>query len=256
MTDPNLHSSETIPEKGEPTSGSAPVPAWLWILAVVLVGWAALYLGMNSGGFQSDVFNASQVSWTGGGAAAGPPDPMVIGKRIYTANCVVCHQADGNGVAGQFPPLVGSEWVANGEWQGDNHLVKLMLNGLQGPVEVKGNIYNNAMPAWKQLKDSEIASVLTYIRNSWGNAAEPITNDYVATIREETADRTEPWTQSALQGIPRQLNSEAAGSAAPAGGAEGGEGAAVEGAGPADTAPPEGGQPPAPTADASTPTDA
>ncbi len=235
MTDPHSPSSDKLPaaDPGEPTAAAAPVPSWLWILAVVLVGWAALYLGLNSGGFQSDVFNATQVSWSGGGGGpAGPPDPMVLGKRIYSANCVVCHKADGLGVAGQFPPLVASGWVLDGDWHGDNHLVKVLLQGLQGPVEVKGNIYNNAMPAWKQLKDSEIAGVLTYIRNEWGNQAEPITSDYVALIREETADRSEPWTQAALQAIPRQLISEAgggpaadAGSEAPA--EEGADGAAA-----------------------------
>ncbi len=217
------------------------MPAWLWILAVVLVGWAALYLGLNSGGFQSDVFNASQVSWSGGGGAdSGPPDPMVVGKRVFTANCVVCHQANGMGVAGQFPPLVESAWVLDGDWHGDNHLVRLLLHGLQGPVEVKGNIYNNAMPAWKQLKDSEIASVLTYIRNEWGNQAEPITADYVASIREETADRSEPWTQAALQAIPRQLISEAG--AAPAAGEPAPDGEA------ADAEAPQAPEPAAPAA--------
>lgn len=217
MNDPHSPSSDELQaaQHGEPTAAAAPVPSWLWILAVVLVGWAALYLGLNSGGFQSDVYSASQVSWSGGGGGpVGPPDPMVVGKRIYTANCLVCHQASGMGVAGQFPPLVASEWVLDGDWHGDNHLVKVLLQGLQGPVQVKGNVYNNAMPAWKQLKDSEIAAVLTYIRNDWGNQAVPITNEYVAAIREETADRSEPWTQAALQAIPRQLISEAGGAPA------------------------------------------
>ncbi len=213
MTDPNSSPTNESyrTEASEPVAGAAPVPSWLWILAVVLVGWSALYLGMNSGGFEPDIFNADQVSWAGGGGGpAAPPDPMVIGKRIYTANCVVCHQASGLGVAGQFPPLVGSHWVVTGEeWHGDNHLAKLLLNGLQGPVQVLGNTYNNAMPAWKQLKDSDIAYVLTYIRNEWGNVAPPITPEYIASIREEVGDRSEPWTQAALQAIPPQMISEA-----------------------------------------------
>ncbi len=247
MTDPNSNpTDEPRFAQGEaPAAGAAPVPSWLWILAVVLVGWSALYLGMNSGGFESNIFNADQVSWAGGGGGpVAPPDPMVIGKRIYTANCVVCHQATGMGVAGQFPPLVGSEWVITGtDWHGDNHLAKILLNGMQGPVQVKGNTYNNAMPAWKQLKDSDIASVLTYIRNEWGNEAPAITADYIAATREEVGDRSEPWTQSALQAIPKTMISDA-GASAPAADGEGeGEGAEAGDAAPeAEAAPTEAGE--------------
>ena len=190
-------------EKDDPRDGYEPIPLWMVSLFMALVFWGGAYLAFNSGGFQSDVFNPTQVSWTGGGAAAkGPPDPMVVGKRLYTANCVACHQATGQGVAGQFPTLVGSEWVVGGDWVGDNHLVKILLHGLQGPIQVKGNTYNGAMPPWKQLKDDQIASILTYIRNEWGNSAPPITAEKVAKIREETAAQTEPYTQNQLKALP------------------------------------------------------
>jgi mono/diheme cytochrome c family protein len=183
---------------------------------MALVFWAGAYLAFNSGGFQSDVYNPTQVSWTGGGAAAkGPPDPMVVGKRLFTANCVACHQATGQGVAGQFPTLVGSEWVLGGDWHGDNHLVKILLHGLQGPIQVKGNTYNGAMPPWKQLKDDQIAMILTYIRNEWGNSAPPITAEQVAKVREETAAQTEPYTQNQLKAIPA-VKYDTAPAAAPA----------------------------------------
>jgi mono/diheme cytochrome c family protein len=183
---------------------------------MALVFWAGAYLAFNSGGFQSDVYNPTQVSWTGGGGVAkGPPDPMVVGKRLFTANCVACHQATGQGVAGQFPTLVGSEWVLGGDWHGDNHLVKILLHGLQGPIQVKGNTYNGAMPPWKQLKDDQIAMILTYIRNEWGNSAPPITAEQVAKVREETAAQTEPYTQNQLKAIPA-VKYDTAPAAAPA----------------------------------------
>lgn len=203
-------------EKDDPRDGYEPVPLWMVSLFMALVFWGGAYLAFNSGGFQSDVFNPTQVSWTGGGAVAkGPPDPMVVGKRLYTANCVACHQATGQGVAGQFPTLVGSEWVVGGDWVGDNHLVKILLHGLQGPIQVKGSTYNGAMPPWKQLKDDQIASILTYIRNEWGNSAPPITAEQVAKIREETAAQTEPYTQNQLKAMPA-VQFEAAPAAAPA----------------------------------------
>jgi len=203
-------------EKDDPRDGYEPIPLWLVSAFMALVFWAGAYLAFNSGGFQSDVYNPTQVSWTGGGGVAkGPPDPMVVGKRLFTANCVACHQATGQGVAGQFPTLVGSEWVLGGDWHGDNHLVKILLHGLQGPIQVKGNTYNGAMPPWKQLKDDQIAMILTYIRNEWGNSAPPITAEQVAKVREETAAQTEPYTQNQLKAIPA-VKYDTAPAAAPA----------------------------------------
>ena len=203
-------------EKDDPRDGYEPIPLWLVSAFMALVFWAGAYLAFNSGGFQSDVYNPTQVSWTGGGGAAkGPPDPMVVGKRLFTANCVACHQATGQGVAGQFPTLVGSEWVVGGDWVGDNHLVKILLHGLQGAIQVKGNTYNGAMPPWKQLKDDQIAMILTYIRNEWGNSAPPITAEQVARVREETAAQTEPYTQNQLKAIPA-VKYDTAPAAAPA----------------------------------------
>jgi mono/diheme cytochrome c family protein len=192
------------------------VPFWLIILAAVIIFWAGIHLALNSGGFRADVYNPSLVSWSGGGSG-GPavaPDPKVIGKRLYSQNCAVCHQGSGMGVAGQFPPLVASEWVVGGDWVGDNHLVKILLAGMQGPVQVKGTTYNNAMPPWSQLKDDQIAAILTYIRSEWGNAAVPITADYVKTVRAASGDRKDPWTQKELKAIPAEIIP--AGGAAPA----------------------------------------
>jgi mono/diheme cytochrome c family protein len=216
-------------EKDDPRDGYEPIPLWLVSFFMALVFWAGAYLAFNSGGFESTVFNPSQVSWSGGGAVAkGPPDPKVVGKRLFTANCVACHQATGLGVAGQFPTLVGSEWVLTEGWHGDNHLVQILLHGLQGAIQVKGETYNGAMPPWKQLKDDQIAAILTYIRSEWGNNASPISAEQVAKVREESAAQTEPYTQAQLQAIPRIEFDDAA-------------------------APAEGSAPPAPDAAATTP---
>ncbi len=208
-------------EKADPRDGYEPIPLWLVSLFMALVFWGGAYLAFNSGGFESTVFNPSQVSWAGGGAAAkAAPDPKVVGKRLFTANCVACHQATGLGVAGQFPPLVESEWVLTEGWHGDNHLISILLHGLQGPIQVKGATYNGAMPPWKQLKDDQIAAILTYIRSEWGNNESPITAEQVAKIREESAAQTEPYTQAQLQAIPAMEFDDAAapteGSAPPA----------------------------------------
>jgi mono/diheme cytochrome c family protein len=205
-----IHGS-ILREQQDPKDGNEPVPLWLVTLSMALIFWGGLYIAYNSGGFRADVFNPSLVSWTGGGeaAAAGPPDPMVLGRRIYTQNCLVCHQASGAGVSGQFPPLADSEWVTGGDWVGDNHLVKLVLHGLQGPVTVKGQTYNNVMTPWADvLNDQQIAAVLTYIRNEWGNTAPPVTPEFVAKVRAESEGRREPFTQATLREIPAVLVSE------------------------------------------------
>jgi hypothetical protein len=79
-----------------------------------------------------------------------------------------------------------------------------------------GNTYNGAMPPWKQLKDEQIAAILTYIRNDWGNNAPPISADQIAKVREETSSQTEPYTQAQLKAIPAVKFEESTGSEPPA----------------------------------------
>jgi len=93
----------------------------------------------------------------------------------------MCHGPDGAGMA-TFPPLAGSEWV-NGPAE---NLIKIQLQGLTGPIEVKGKLYNSVMPANVLMSDEEIASVLTYIRSSMGNTASAVTPDMVKAHRNDT----------------------------------------------------------------------
>ncbi|HEU4678254.1 MAG TPA: cytochrome c [Terrimicrobiaceae bacterium] len=214
---------ELLDEGAASRQGAEMLPAWLIVGFLALAFLGAGYLFWNSGGFSAKVFNPARVAWDGAGTggASAAPDPMVIGKRVFIQNCAVCHQQNGEGVAGQFPPLVGSEWVLAQDWHGDNHIVKIVLHGFHGPVTVKGQQFNNVMAPWgKVLKDEQIAAVLTYVRNEWGNKAPPITKEFVSKIREQTKDRTEPWTQKELQATDRVLVGDGAAPApAPAGAA-------------------------------------
>lgn len=188
-------------EMAEPKDGFEPTPVWLMLIYFALIGWGGYYLAFNSGAFRSDVFTDGPRQTMGAGApeqAAGGQqvDPMVLGRRIYN-NCTTCHQADGQGVAEVYPPLAGSEWV-NGPEQ---VLVRILLHGLGGPIEVQGKPYEGEMPAWGQLKDEQIAAVLTYVRASWGNSAPPVSAETVATIRAETSGRTAVWTEPELEQV-------------------------------------------------------
>ncbi|GAB4245122.1 MAG: hypothetical protein OHK005_10320 [Candidatus Methylacidiphilales bacterium] len=189
-------------EKQEPQEGMEPVPFWLTLSLFVFVFICGGYLMAYSGGFEPNVFSETQVTW-GPVTGAGPQeiDVVALGRRLYTANCASCHQATGLGVPGQYPPLAGSEWVLSQQGWGENHLVKILLLGLQGPIQVKGNTYNGNMPNLN-LKDDQIAYILTYIRQEWGNAAGPITPEGVAAMRAELSGRTQPWTEPELRAIP------------------------------------------------------
>ena len=184
-----------------------PLSPWLIGAFILALFWGGFYLAFNSGGFRQDVYESNAVNWAGGGAvAAAPPDPKVVGKRLYSQNCIVCHQATGLGVPGQFPPLAGSEWVNADSIHGDNHLVLIMLHGHQGPMQVKGGNYNNAMPQWKQLSDDEIADILTYIRSDWGNHAPPISTSFVTLLRKESTAQSDPYTHAELMANPHMMD--------------------------------------------------
>ena len=123
-------------------------------------------------------------------AAAGKPD----GKKIFISTCSACHQATGEGVEGTYPPLAGSEWIAD-----EAKMLRILLQGLSGPVEVAGETYAGAMPGWgAALKDADIAAVATYVRSAWGNKAPAVTTAKVTAIRAATKARTTPWTVAEL----------------------------------------------------------
>ncbi len=121
---------------------------------------------------------------------------LTAGRAAYTRVCLVCHQGNGQGIAPLFPPLAGSEWVISAD---PSTSIRIILHGLSGPIEVKGKRYSSAMPPQGGvLKDAEIAAIVTYIRNSWGNQASPVSADDVAKLRAEHAGRTAMWTVAEL----------------------------------------------------------
>lgn len=115
----------------------------------------------------------------GAESRAGPADPVAAGEAIYAGTCAVCHGPTGEGMAGVFPPLARSDFLMADK----ERSVEIVLNGLQGPVTVNGTTYDGAMPPMGQLGDEEVANVLTFVRNAFGNRGEPVTAEEVARIR-------------------------------------------------------------------------
>ncbi len=190
-------------EDPEPSAGSAAVPIWIFVVLTVLFYFGMQYLDSHAGGFSTHVYQ--RYKSTNELISYIPYDPAKEqfnkGLAVYNRpTCAPCHQPTGSGTPGLFPPLAGAEWVHTKD---PGRAIRIVLDGLQGPIQVKGQAFNNAMPPWRPtLNDEEIAQVLTYVRQAWGNDAPAVKTDEVAKIRKDTASRGIPWTADELLKIP------------------------------------------------------
>ena len=117
------------------------------------------------------------------------------GSVQFEAQCASCHERDGRGTEGGPPPLQGSPWVRGPE----TRLIKIVLHGMRGKVEVNGKTYNLEMPGFgKVLTDEDIAAVVSFVRGSWGGRTEPIAPAGVRRVRDATRNRTDYWTADEL----------------------------------------------------------
>src|SRR5437016_6273390 len=195
-------------EKREPRVGAEPLSIWLIAIYGLAVFFGGAYLGRYSGNFSGDGLDplggAPRVAKKAGGPQGAQQvaelSPRDRGKKIFAANCQTCHQANGLGVPGQYPPLAGSEFTTGGS----RRPAMIVLKGLQGPVTVKGKKFGSAvMQPWdKTLTDQKIADVLTYERSEWGNSASAVTGEQIAGLRKELANHPESFTEPDLQGVP------------------------------------------------------
>jgi len=101
------------------------------------------------------------------------------GGNLYSTNCTACHQAQGQGLGGAFPPLAGSDYFADDPLR----IVDTVLNGLSGPITVNGEEYNALMPAMGYLSDEDVADIATFVLNSWGNGGGEVQAAQVAAMR-------------------------------------------------------------------------
>ncbi len=108
-------------------------------------------------------------------------EQLARGAKIFTEKCVLCHQAAGQGAPPVYPPLAKSDWLT----QDRRKTIKVLCEGLSGPIQVVGQSYNNMMPA-QILDDDQVADVLTYVSNSWGNQLDAFNAAEVAKARTDS----------------------------------------------------------------------
>ena len=132
------------------------------------------------------------------------------GEKLYIANCAACHQATGQGLPGAFPPLASSDYIASDPMIA----VHTILNGLSGPITVNGKDYNAVMPNLSYISDSDVADIVTYVINSFGNKGGDIKAAQVAAVRggkKVTGPSDHPvsaGTEMAYKAAPSAISAE------------------------------------------------
>ena len=169
----------------EPTATRSTVPMWIIVVTLLLVFVGFVFFDKHSGWFDPKVYapygTADEL------ASSQPVSEaqmtLALGKKNFETFCGSCHGNDGMGKAGQAPPLAGSEIVTA---KGFHRLSYIPLEGLNGTIKVKGQDWNLNMAAMgAALPDKDLAAVLSYIRESWGNKASDVSADDIKAIRAE-----------------------------------------------------------------------
>lgn len=175
-------------EKLDPNEDNKPLPWFITMTIGALFMWSATYIKETVMTAPPEAGDSRSEQVAALGCASGGATKVALdGGAIFQAKCVACHQANGQGIAGVFPPLAASEWVKGKP----EVLASILLHGINGKLHVIGNEYNGQMPVFKDLlKDDEIAAVLTHVRSTWGNNAPAVDEKLVASIRESTKART------------------------------------------------------------------
>jgi len=149
--------------------------------AIALAAAAALSLGLGACSGKSTTTTTTTTAAQTPAAKTADSAPTGNGAAVYSNNCSSCHQAQGTGTAGAFPPLAKNPVVV-GDATKVIHIVKY---GLQGAIKVGGQSFNGQMPKWQgTLSDAQIASVVSFVRSSWGNHASAVTTAQVSAVKQ------------------------------------------------------------------------
>ena len=204
----NPEASQTMPASaaaGAPSARRKAVPVWLFVLLFLLLYWGMVYFDQRGAWFDQRVYTP-YMSFTeidGMWPKSGDVGVLTKGKKIFSDYCAVCHMETGVGnPANGCPPLVGSEWVTT---PGPGRLIRIVIKGPIGPIEVKGQTYNGTMtpigdslPGDERQKAEGIAALVSYVRKTFGNIPKVTTTEQVQAIRGQIKDRPGPFTAQEL----------------------------------------------------------
>ena len=206
----SLMTNHSTPEESpeyEPTEDTRPVPVGFHFVFFLLCFLAMLYLDSQAGGFNGKVYEpfASYEIVQDIQPQLNVDPRFEKGRLAYMTYCFACHQADGRGLFGSYPPLAGSDWVND---EKPERMLRVIMNGLTGPITVSGESWNVSaqMPAFGMAipDNEELAALVTFVRGQkdWGNEASPVTAEEVEAIRNATLARgIVPWTEEALREV-------------------------------------------------------
>jgi mono/diheme cytochrome c family protein len=204
----SLEASPTMPlnpDAAEPKAENTAVPVWLFVVLLVLLYGCMVYFDLRGGWFEPAIYAPyhSVEELMVYQPPSGGNEVIQQGKRIYDSVCALCHNVAGTGNPNQAPPFAGSEWVQGSP----NRLIRIPLVGLGGPITVHGQQYTfpASMPAMgAALKEEDLAAVLTYMRQAWGNKAPPITAEEVKAIKTQIGNRSQPFTPEEVMQVPEK----------------------------------------------------
>lgn len=190
----------------EPKADWTPVPVWLLILLLLLIYWGMWYFDEHGGLFSQEVYSPfrSEAELAIYQPRIEGPD-LLRGRTVFESVCALCHNSDGMGKPNQAPPLAGSEWVTGSPAR----LIRIPLYGLNGPITVRGQqmIFPSGMVAVGATLprgDDDLAAVLSYMRQAWGNKASPITAEQINAVKTQVGNRSQSLTPEELMQVPER----------------------------------------------------
>jgi nitrite reductase (NO-forming) len=192
MSEETNHTLPMTGEDAEPRADWSPAPVLLIGLMALLAFGGMLYLDNHGGGFDSRVYYPyHDFAEVDGAQVHNPHDDFINhGRQLFMANCSACHQNSGLGTPGQFPPLVGSDWV---NAKTPNRIIRFVLCGFQGPLVLNGQPFTTSAamtPFRGTLSDDDVAAILSFVRSNkdWNNSASDVDPALVKSIRAKVAN--------------------------------------------------------------------
>jgi mono/diheme cytochrome c family protein len=202
--------THAVADAAQPGAGRRSVPIWLIILLFLLLYWGMVYFDERGAWFNQQVYGpySALEQVVAFQPPSGEGDFLRKGQQLYHDTCAVCHMDGGTGnPANNCPNLAGSEWVSA---PGPGRLIRIVSKGATGTIEVSGKVWSGGtmlamgdqMAGDENQKAENIAAIISYIRNTFGNKASAVTPKEVADVRSQIKDRNTYFSPEELKAAP------------------------------------------------------